>query len=69
MIFSPTLESGVSIDSEHFQETIDFCAAGEGVGTPDAFVQILLRGRKTQRLSIWVDQQVKFLPETEEANC
>jgi len=42
-------------------------AAGEGVNTPDAFVQMLLRGRKVKRLSIWVDQQVKFLPETEEA--
>jgi hypothetical protein len=67
VIFSPTLESGVSIDSEHFQETIGFCAAGEGVNTPDAFVQMLLRGRKTQRLSIWVDQQQRLLPDTEEA--
>ncbi len=67
LFFSPTLESGVSIDTDHFQETIGFCAAGEKVNTPDAFVQMLLRGRKVKRLSIWVDQQVKFLPETEEA--
>jgi hypothetical protein len=67
VFFSPILESGVSIDSDHFQETIGFCAVGEGVNTPDAFVQMLLRGRKVKRLSIWVDQQVKFLPETEEA--
>jgi hypothetical protein len=67
VFFSPTLESGVSIDTDHFQETIGFCAAGEKVNTPDAFVQMLLRGRKVKRLSIWVDQQVKFLPETEEA--
>ncbi|OAD20802.1 phage-related protein, partial [Candidatus Thiomargarita nelsonii] len=49
VIFSPSMESGVSIDVEHFKETIGFCSANEKVGTPEAFVQQILRGRKAQR--------------------
>jgi hypothetical protein len=65
IIFSPVIESGVSIDNERFQEIIGFCATGERVGTPDAFVQMLLRGRKAKRLSVFVEPQRFLLPEQE----
>jgi len=66
VIFSPSMESGVSIDVEHFKETIGFCSANEKVGTPEAFVQQILRGRKAQRISLWVDPQKHDLPTTDE---
>ena len=66
VIFSPSMETGVSVDSQHFKETVGFCSATEGVGTPEAFVQMMMRGRKTKRISLWVDPQKHHLPTTDE---
>jgi len=66
IFYSPSMESGVSIDVDHFKETIGFCSANQGVGTPEAFVQMLLRGRTAKRISIWVDPQKHDLPTTDE---
>ncbi|MEN8218510.1 MAG: hypothetical protein ABFS56_19505 [Pseudomonadota bacterium] len=75
VIFSPVLESGNSIDHPHlnvtssvtsFQETIGFCSAAERVGTPESFIQMILRGRKAKRISLWVDPQKRDLPITDE---
>ncbi|TGO03304.1 hypothetical protein PN36_09020 [Candidatus Thiomargarita nelsonii] len=66
VIFSPVLESGNSIVSPHFQETIGFCSAAERVGTPESFIQMMLRGRKAKRMSLWVDPQKHDLPTTDE---
>jgi hypothetical protein len=65
IIFSPVIESGVSLDSDHFHDVIGFCSTGEGVGTPDAFVQMLLRGRKAKRIAVFVEPQRYLLPEQE----
>jgi len=66
IIFSPSMETGVSIDVEHFVEVIGFCSAAEKVGTPEAFIQMILRGRKVKRISLWVDPQKRDLPTTDE---
>jgi hypothetical protein len=66
VIFSPVLESGNSIDHPHFEEIIGFCSAAEQVGTPESFIQMVLRGRKAKRVSLWVDPQKHDLPTTDE---
>ncbi len=66
IFYSPIMETGVSIDLEKFANVIGFCQGGEGVGTPEGFVQMLLRGRKAEKLTIWVDNKTYQMPETPE---
>ena len=47
----------MSIGTVHFKETIGFCSAAKRVGILEAFVQMLLRDRKVERISIRVGLQ------------
>jgi hypothetical protein len=59
VIHTPAMESGVSIDEPRFKEVVGFCNAGDGTGTPSAFVQMLFRSRGVERISLWVDPQLE----------
>jgi hypothetical protein len=62
VIHSPTLEQGVSIDVPHFRHVVGFCDAGNGIGAPDSFVQMMFRSRHLDRAAIWVEPRVEYKP-------
>ena len=54
VIYSTVMDSGVSINTDQLRKPLAFCTVGEGVDTSEAFVQMRLRDRKVERISIWV---------------
>lgn len=66
VFFSPSVESGLSIDNNHFVEAFGFCSSSINVNPPESFVQMLMRGRDIKKLSVWVDSRYLGLPTTRE---
>jgi hypothetical protein len=73
LIASPSVQTGLSDDSNHWEQVIgDFSGA---IGTPQDYVQSLLRPRGTKRLNVWISpakrrfkEQGDFIREAEAAD-
>jgi hypothetical protein len=59
LLHSPVLEQGVSIDNGWFKHEVGFCDAGDGIGAPDSFTQMMFRARHILDAAIWVDPRVE----------
>ncbi len=62
IVASPTIESGLSVDTDHFSETFGFFFSGDGTGTALAAIQSLARNRKARKWHVWVDDKEQYLP-------
>jgi hypothetical protein len=59
LLHSPVLEQGVSIDNGWFKHEVGFCDAGDGIGAPDSFVQMMFRARHILDAAIWADPRTE----------
>jgi hypothetical protein len=57
LLHTPVIDMGVSIESNWFKHGVGFCQTGNGVGTPDSFVQMMFRDRYLDDHAIFVEPQ------------
>jgi phage/plasmid primase-like uncharacterized protein len=62
LLHSPVIGEGVSIESKWFKHCVGFCQTGDGVGTPDSFVQMMFRDRHLKDHAIFVEPQTYHNP-------
>jgi hypothetical protein len=58
-LHSSVLEQGVSIENGWFKRVVGFCDAGDGIGAPDSFAQMMFRVRDASDATIWADSRIE----------
>jgi hypothetical protein len=62
VIYSPTVESGISVENPEYKRTFGFYKSGEQVNLPSDFVQMLFRNREHEQIDVWIDKTKFQLP-------
>lgn len=62
VVYSPTVESGISVNNPEYKRTFGFYKSGEKVNSPSDFIQMLFRNREHEQIDLWVDKTKLQLP-------
>ncbi len=61
IIYSPSIDVGISIDVPWFTSVVGFCDVFEGVGSPSTFIQQSFRSRPVKELHVWINPKKQAL--------